>query len=851
MAKTATKTTTKAATKRANAKTTKADKEDKPKRAPTAYNLFVQAKMKEWKANNPGAPIKEAMAEISTIIAALDAGKLPTQSQVNAIIDWMLENLVILPESPDIEKLSELGKILARDLREVLVAYKQLGTSKNNDNLLQEALWHLSEGDYSNTRVEAMDREEAAADLKAFRSAVRTLLKILWQNVSGEGSHLLNDFVSFTRLAMADFAEVVESQASYAKESLRELEGEVQQGERDPLGRRRKTQEEECEEGDARVKFEKTMDTVKEAGSKVIGVGQSVKASGEDTADRTSARLIDAYYKICDRAQSDEEYKRALSTLFDTASKWMNRTLDTAADVDQATSLDTFIDDPTEEKHLYHALSNLRTLFERLAGGKSLDDIFTKARICAADVKQDEDLKAWFNDFFTHVRMSLETRGYARTEGADEKHRQLGRRWKELLDEDNDTARKWKKDVHGLRRELHEVQHVIARDADLQRVRHAHARLTEGLEKSVVTGGQLGLQFVYDQASWFWQDVFNVYAQRFLNVAKNIPIPRTEYVDHEVEFVLENLDISSLNLLPGHVYIRNIMDVDITAPSEPGASTSTAFGTLTHIRLQAIQLTLKEVSFFYKDKKATIGPSDFTGLMQFNLPTQGLDIDFKFRLIPNTPQGLAERQRLGRFFKVERVDVKMAENITFEVKESNHAVLATLFKPILVLRFREAIERTLEEQIKGLFDFTDAIAYDVARRSQVFEDTGLGPGPSVAAAIWSEFGRLKRMEGGLLSGWKATGTGIVKEGLAGDAKIAMGVEPQILPGEKRGPLGTNAELLARRGVDIGGILQQGRSVAERGQEGLKQVQTFKQSVQHKTAAEKNRRGWQSPAYEIV
>ncbi|KAI9568157.1 hypothetical protein HD554DRAFT_776644 [Boletus coccyginus] len=64
MAKTATATSTKTATKRANAKTSKQDKEDKPKRAPSAYNLFVQAKMKEWKENNPGAPIKEAMAEI-------------------------------------------------------------------------------------------------------------------------------------------------------------------------------------------------------------------------------------------------------------------------------------------------------------------------------------------------------------------------------------------------------------------------------------------------------------------------------------------------------------------------------------------------------------------------------------------------------------------------------------------------------------------------------------------------------------------------------------------------------------------------------------------------------------------
>lgn len=40
------------------------DKADKPKRAPSAYNLFVQTKMKEWKENNPGVPIKDAMSEV-------------------------------------------------------------------------------------------------------------------------------------------------------------------------------------------------------------------------------------------------------------------------------------------------------------------------------------------------------------------------------------------------------------------------------------------------------------------------------------------------------------------------------------------------------------------------------------------------------------------------------------------------------------------------------------------------------------------------------------------------------------------------------------------------------------------
>lgn len=215
-----------------------------------------------------------------------------------------------------------------------------------------------------------------------------------------------------------------------------------------------------------------------------------------------------------------------MSTIFTIASKWLNRTLDSAATADEATSLDTFIDDPTEEKHVHHALVNIRTLCERLAGGKSLDDLGAKFRACALDVKQDKDLKAWFEDFFTHVHSGLETPGYARSQEAQAKHEQLERRWKELLDNHSDVAKKWKSDLDIFRRESREFQQAIADDADLRHAREAHARFVRSVEQSAVAGGGLGLQSALEKAVWFWQDLFNVYAQRILRVLKSIPIPR-------------------------------------------------------------------------------------------------------------------------------------------------------------------------------------------------------------------------------------------------------------------------------------------------------------------------------------
>ncbi|KAF7981273.1 hypothetical protein HWV62_34169 [Athelia sp. TMB] len=803
------------------------------------------------------------MDKTTSVLAALDAGKLPNQKQVNEIIDWITDNVIPEVQPSGTGELSAQGRIIANGLREVLQSYKQLGSAKNGDDILQKALWHLSEGDLQNTSTNAMNTDEAARDLAAIRSALRTVLKVAWTNVSSEGSALFEDFASFTRLALADLAEVVEGQAAKAKDGLRTLDTQIDQGERTQIGTKVKSQEEAEHDSDPKVQWQQGMDATKDAGTAVIGTGQDVKASAEKTYDRTSQRLHDSYVNMCDRSQNDNDYHHAMITIFDTFSKWINKSVDTAASVNQ-TPLESFIDDPTPEQHVPNAIRGIRTFIERLAGGKSLDDVLGKLRECAADVRADPDLKAWFNDLFAHIRKSLDEAGYARSDEAGQRYNELRQRWKALSSNESDEGRKWKHDVDALKSEIRAFEAALANDQDLNRVKKAHAKLGEQLGDGAEKTGKVGLQLAMDQAAWVWQDLFNVYAPRVMGMLHDIPIPRTEYVDPDVEFVLENVDISSFSMLPGHVYIRNITDVDISAPApSSNAATTTQVGTLTHIKIQAMQLSLKDVSFFYKDKTATVGPSDYTGLMEFTLPSQGVDVDIKVRLLPNTPAGLEYRKKRGAFHFIERVEVNIAEDVTLKVKESNHSVLMAMFKPVMVMRFREALAKTLAEQIRAVLEGADALAWDIGQRQEVFGDAGLGGGSAFAAAIWSEIGRLRKSEGGILSGWTATGTGFVKDDLQNGGKIAMGAEPQILSGEKRGPLGTNSETVKERlpDVDLGAIDanvdtssagQAAGDVAQKGvdlvKEGKRQVQTFQKTVEAKAAEEKKRDGWESEAF---
>jgi hypothetical protein len=175
--------------------------------------------------------------------------------------------------------------------------------------------------------------------------------------------------------------------------------------------------------------------------------------------------------------------------------------------------------------------------------------------------------------------------------------------------------------------------------------------------------------------------------------------------------VLEDLDISTLSLLPGHLYIRNITDVDITASGD--GTTDTAVGAMTHIHATGIQLKLHDVSFYYHDKTATVGPSEVTGILALTLPPAGLDVDIKVRLLPNTEKGLAERERIKGFHKVESVEVKVSDDTELEIKESNHSILLTVFKPVMLAGFRRTLANTLAEQIKAALVFADGVAWDI------------------------------------------------------------------------------------------------------------------------------------------
>jgi len=253
------------------------------------------------------------------------------------------------------------------------------------------------------------------------------------------------------------------------------------------------------------------------------------------------------------RAREDPEYRRSIDTLFDLVQKWLKETGNVAVAAAQSTSLESFVNDPTPEKHLIQAIRYVNNFLQNIAGGKTLDDLHSALRMCIIDIRNDTDLRQWVEDYIAYARRALENAGDNDMEGIRDTRQALSRRWNELTDTGSDKSRKWKEDFEALRKEVREFQERMEQDKDLQAVRQAHAQLGRDIEDTLVDVAAVGLQAAVSGTSWIWADLFNVYLPRFISMIKSIPIPRYDLLPSSASLslmyaIVRNTSTRNLNL---------------------------------------------------------------------------------------------------------------------------------------------------------------------------------------------------------------------------------------------------------------------------------------------------------------
>ena len=99
-----------------------------------------------------------------------------------------------------------------------------------------------------------------------------------------------------------------------------------------------------------------------------------------------------------------------------------------------------------------------------------------------------------------------------------------------VLPEDGEEGRKWREDVGKLKTEWQEFDQALQGGKDLARVGKAQSKLAADLEDAFATAAgkaaDKAMDTALDQPVWMWQDIFNAYLPRLLDLIKDIPIPR-------------------------------------------------------------------------------------------------------------------------------------------------------------------------------------------------------------------------------------------------------------------------------------------------------------------------------------
>jgi hypothetical protein len=200
----------------------------------------------------------------------------------------------------------------------------------------------------------------------------------------------------------------------------------------------------------------------------------------------------------------------------------VNRSLDTVDQVSNKlheSSLDGTVSDPTGRLSI--ALRHLNTLIERLAGGKSTQQMVDYFQ-AGEDIRRNSEAREIFSETIRFTRKSLEDTDFVQSEVFDRQKSDISQRWHSIVNAETPESRQLKADIENLRDEAEELQAALARDPSSKRLRVAFEKFGKDVAK-VTTEDTVVAEA---NIPWIWKDILNVYLPLALEYVKDIPIPR-------------------------------------------------------------------------------------------------------------------------------------------------------------------------------------------------------------------------------------------------------------------------------------------------------------------------------------
>ncbi|KAI0844832.1 hypothetical protein F5Y00DRAFT_247787 [Daldinia vernicosa] len=675
---------------------------------------------------NKPTDIKQKEADVNRklqiygIVNAFQIGKLPSNEQIDVALNSFLQSRA-LANPP--ERLSPEGRELVADVKDVVTQAKKLLLSKNEGNLLQDFIWQTQQFDPSTLSVPnaPVDKDTAKQHGDKALEGLRTLGTLIITN--GQFRKLLHDATVLLRDIAADAATNAANVVRPAGEELSQIDRPAEDNVwHDPPNFSKETLRSQLQnlyksdpaqdakgvanagagavqqpDGSAGDRMNAAQNATGRATQQVVSnVDPETRESSKETAEEYRARvrqylskkvpeerrdqIIWRLKKMIVECQQHPDYQQAITTLLDLAEQYGSHGRSIATGGTGTVK--------KARTHLAAAEADLKTLIERFANGTSTDDLWSSINTIYEDADRDPELKNWFKSMNAYVRKCLKQQGYIMEDASNED-------WHRLYDHGNYLLReKYKAHTDRVVDELKFLADQFDQDHQNKAFANSVQKLFNDLGHDKNGKATFKPQLIKDLTDVILPAAFEKIAY--------IPIPRIEYSDSEIDAVVENLVLESDNFMP------NVLEVASENYFRWGRKKIASKNKNTiDVKVTGIQMDLPDVSFYVKHKQGFPSITD-SGVANIKMGGDG----FCFRLKLST----ADDKDGQHFLKLDKVDVDV-KNLKINLVKSNHKILFTLFKPIMLKVLRPVIQKTAEKQLKDQFNKFDQLLWQVKQEA--------------------------------------------------------------------------------------------------------------------------------------
>ncbi|KAF9488921.1 hypothetical protein BDN71DRAFT_1456787 [Pleurotus eryngii] len=430
-------------------------------------------------------------------------------------------------------------------------------------------------------------------------------------------------------------------------------------------------------------------------------IPQEHKDRASDQYDRTRHFLTEEYFpeerrdqfifrgkKVIIECQKHEDYQESIRWLLNYLEEYVGH-VRTVGEHGKTSGAQI-----TSDPALKQSVSELLTLLERFANGKTTADIVDSINALIDDTRRDPDLRAWFKNIDTYMRKVLLEPGYVLEPDCNNQARRLRDDGRVFYDD------KYKGHFDNLFGTVGDWFKAMGDDPLNKRFGEDWARLT----KDLLFDSEGSLKF----KPQLWNDIRKVIVPTLVDKVGYVPIPRIEYTDENLDLVVENLTLSGRNLFPNVVSFEAHNFVKFSPYNAIRDESHHEF-TLT---LGQIQADMRDVAFYFR-KKSGIPKLMDSGLADVVLGGNGLTASIHL--------ASADKDK-SSVFKVKNVHVKV-DTLKFSIRDSKHDFLYKTLKPLATGLVKKQIQKAVADAITTGMEYVDGQLVAVRDRMQEAKQT--------------------------------------------------------------------------------------------------------------------------------